>query len=438
MRAGWNVNRRTATSAVYSLAAVALLVTLWAVADVRPSPILFFVFAVPFVWLEIHSVEVNDKLRISSSIMVLLSAGVVFDSGSRALGMALMAGLWPFVPADFRERRVFFPAVNFSQAVISAAVAGVILDTLDPGDVESVGGLIGTAGAAVAAAVAFAVLSALQLRLLIRVALNSSQVAAWTDMGRIVVTFAVLGAIGGMLGATLVAMNEIVLLPVFFIIYLIGQLAFQSYADLRQAHETTVQGFIKTLEAKDMFIHGHTARVASFSQMIGQELGFTPKHLEELRWAALLHDIGAVAVPRDLLRNRRSLTDEEQAQLLTNMENVEQELYESEFLRPMMERAARLRIRFSESPGDEVTHDAQVLAVAKWFDSVTNTRVQGQALTQDRALAQLRAESPYRYDPKVVDAFERALHASGFQYGAVEYDSTKTLEDYAREAMYER
>ena len=143
-------------------------------------------------------------------------------------------------------------------------------------------------------------------------------------------------------------------------------------------------------------------------------------------------------MPRDLLRNRRSLTDEEQAQLLTNMQNVERELHESDFLRPMMERAARLRDRFSDSPDDDVTPDAQILAVAKWFDSVTNTRVQGQALTQERALSQLKSESPYRYDLRVVEAFERALDASGFQYGAVEYDSNKTLEDYAREAMYDR
>ena len=61
-----------------------------------------------------------------------------------------------------------------------------------------------------------------------------------------------------------------------------------------------------------MFVHGHTARVATFAGMIGQRLGYTPNDMERLRWAALLHDIGAVAVPRDLLRNRRSLTDEEQ------------------------------------------------------------------------------------------------------------------------------
>ena len=148
MRAGWNLNRRTATSAVLLCVALVAIAVLWFTADARPQPLLFLVFAVPFVWLEIHSVEVNDKLRISSSIMVLLSAGVVFESGTRALGMALMAGLWPFVPADFRERRVFFPVVNFSQAVLAAAAAGLTLDILAPADVGTAERLVGTAGAA--------------------------------------------------------------------------------------------------------------------------------------------------------------------------------------------------------------------------------------------------------------------------------------------------
>jgi HD-GYP domain-containing protein (c-di-GMP phosphodiesterase class II) len=251
-------------------------------------------------------------------------------------------------------------------------------------------------------------------------------------------SYTALGAIGGTLGATLRELETIVLLPVFFVTYLIGQLAFQSFADLRQAHDSTVRGCIKTLEAKDMFVHGHTARAASFANMIARELGLNPSRIEQIRWAALMHDVGAVAVPRDLLRNRISLTDEEQTQLLANMENVERELLESDFLRPMMERAARLRMRFSEAPKDEITADAQILAVAKWFDSVTNTRVQGQALTQEKALSQLRAESPYRYDPRVVEAFAWALDASGFEYGALDFDNSRTAEDYAKEAMYDR
>ena len=437
MRAGKQVSRRVVTGVLYSAVAVGVLVWLAFNRDLPPFTLLF-VFAIPYFWLEVHTVEVNDRLRISSSIMVLLSAGVVFGPDSRAFGMAVLSGFWPFVPADFKERRIFFPLASFGQLVVSGAAAGLTLDLVAPLEVVDGTTLLQTAGAAVLAAVVYSALNTAHIQIIRRVVMKSVQIAPWTDMGNLVLSFTALGAIGGLLGATLIYMESIVLLPVFFVIYLIGQLAFQTYADLREAHESTIRGFIKTLEAKDMFVHGHTARVASFARMIGQELAFSPTRMERLRWAALLHDVGAIAVPRDLLRNRRSLIDEEQAQLLVNTENVESELIQSDFLRPMMERAARLRVDFADSPDDDVTADAQVLAVAKWFDSVTNTRIQGKALTQEAAIAQMRAESPQKYDPRVVEAFAAALEASGFQYGAVEFDSTKTREDYAKEAMYDR
>ena len=434
--AGRRWDRRTAFAVAHLLVA-GIFVVFLAVTHTFPNIVSFLVFAIPYVWIELHSVEVNDKLRATSGAMVLLSAGVWFGPGSAALGMACMGILWPFVPADFRERRVFFPAVNLAQMVIAGGCAGLILELSLPQEIGDPASLLVTAAASTLAALVYTALNSLQVRMIVRVALGQTQLFPWTDMSLILVWQAAMGAIGGTLGATLKVVG-IVLLPIFFVVYLIGQLAYKSYADLREAHESTIRGFIKTLEAKDMFVHGHTARVAGFARMIGEEMGFSPNRMELIRWAALLHDVGAVAVPRDLLIHRRSLTDEEQAQLLANTENVESELLQSDFLRPMMERAARLRLRFSESPDDEVTADAQVLAVAKWFDSVTNTRVQGQSLTQERALSQLRSESPGRYDPEVVDAFTRTLQASGFQYGAVEYDSSKTREDYAKEAMYDR
>ena len=84
MRLGINVNRRTLFAAVYLALALAVLVALYIDAG-PPTTTLFLyfaVFAVPYVWLEVHSVEVNDKLRVSSSVMVLLSAGVWFGDSA--------------------------------------------------------------------------------------------------------------------------------------------------------------------------------------------------------------------------------------------------------------------------------------------------------------------------------------------------------------------
>lgn len=212
----------------------------------------------------------------------------------------------------FESGAFSFRAVNLAQMVIAGGCAGLILELSLPQEIGDPASLLVTAAASTLAALVYTALNSLQVRMIVRVALGQTQLFPWTDMSLILVWQAAVGTIGGTLGATLKVVG-IVLLPIFFVVYLIGQLAYKSYADLREAHESTIRGFIKTLEAKDMFVHGHTARVAGFARMIGEEMGFSPNRMELIRWAALLHDVGAVAVPRDLLIHRRSLTDKELA-----------------------------------------------------------------------------------------------------------------------------
>ena len=104
-----------------------------------PNWFLWFPFAALFVLLEFFAVEVNDRLLQSSSIMVVMTAGVIFAimPGSDALyAMTVMAALGAVVPADFRERRWFQPMANFGQLALSGAAAGLLLDLnlreLDP------------------------------------------------------------------------------------------------------------------------------------------------------------------------------------------------------------------------------------------------------------------------------------------------------------------
>jgi hypothetical protein len=81
-------------------------------------------FAGLFVLLELFTVEVNDRLFHSSSIMVVMTAGVIFalqPESSAMFAMALMAGLGAFVPDDFKQRRWFQPMANFGQLALSGA-----------------------------------------------------------------------------------------------------------------------------------------------------------------------------------------------------------------------------------------------------------------------------------------------------------------------------
>ena len=123
-------------------------------------------------------------------------------------------------------------------------------------------------------------------------------------------------------------------LPLTFVVFFVGHMTFSSYSLLREAQESTLRGFIKALEAKDLYTRGHTERVAYFSELIGKELGFSGTQLERLRWAALIHDVGKLAVPRELIRKRARLTDEEYEHMQEHVHLVE-DLGRSSGVRPI-------------------------------------------------------------------------------------------------------
>ena len=114
-----------------------------------------------------------------------------------------------------------------------------------------------------------------------------------------------------LLGTTIVFVPEPAVTPLILVVYLIGHLSLSSSAQLREAHEATLRGFVKALEAKDLYTRGHTERVAYFAQLTGQELCFSGTQLERLRWAALIHDVGKLAVPGELIRKKGRLTADE-------------------------------------------------------------------------------------------------------------------------------
>jgi HD-GYP domain-containing protein (c-di-GMP phosphodiesterase class II) len=216
------------------------------------------------------------------------------------------------------------------------------------------------------------------------------------------------------------------MLPLIFAVFYLAQMTFASYAQLREAQESTLRGFIKALEAKDLYTRGHTERVAYFANLIGQEMGFSGTRLERLRWAALIHDVGKLAVPRDLIRKRARLTDEEYEEMQAHTHLVEDLLAEVEFLQPMVSIAANHHTHFDgngygpagTSFDSRPPVEASILGVADSFDAMTSTRSYRVALTQEYAFTELRRCSGTQFDPEVVEAFITALTRREERYGS--------------------
>ena len=131
--------------------------------------------------------------------------------------------------------------------------------------------------------------------------------------------------------------------------------------------------------------------MAGFARVAAERLGFEPERLERLRWAALIHDVGKVAVPSALLHKPDSLTDDEYRRMVRHMRVVEDVLAGVDFLAPMVAIAAAHHALLDGST--EVAIEGRILAAADAFDAMTSTRSYRSAVTQRTAFDQL-ASSP--------------------------------------------
>jgi hypothetical protein len=417
-----------------------------AVLDGRfPSFWRWLLFAVAFVVLEFNSVEVNDRLFQSSSVMVALTAGIVFaiDGTSAALGLTAMAALGPFLPADLREHRWFQPMANMGQMMISAGAAGLILDLMlaDVG-VATRSDIARIVAAGVTASIAYTVINWQMVRVAVRFVYRTRDVVPWSRMSVLSGSLAVMGIIGGLLGAT-IALVDPAVTPLILVVYLIGHLSVSSQAQLREAHEATLRGFVKALEAKDLYTRGHTERVAYFAQLTGQELSFSGTQLERLRWAALIHDVGKLAVPGELIRKKGRLSADEYLDMKAHAHLVEEILAEVEFLEPMVDIASSHHSHYDGSgyggrghrSGTQPSLESCILAVADAFDAMTSTRSYRMALTQAFAIEELRQHAGTQFHPDVIDALERGLKKVGETYGSRNLDDEELARRLAEQQV---
>jgi hypothetical protein len=423
--------RRMILATAYAVAGLGALAAA-AVFGEFPSFLRWSLFALAFVVLEFYSVEVNDRLFQSSSVMVALTAGVVFalEGHSAALGMAAMAALGPLVPADLRERRWFQPLANFGQLTVSAALAGAVLDlALANVGFATRNDLLLIVIAGVAASLVYTTCNSLLVRVAVRSVYGRRDYVPWSRMPVVLGSLLTMGIVGALLGAT-IFLAEPAVTPLILAVYLIGHLSVSSHAQLREAHESTLRGFVKALEAKDLYTRGHTERVAYFAQITGTELSYTGTQLERLRWAALIHDVGKLAVPAELIRKKGRLTSTEYEEMQAHAHMVEEILAEVDFLQPMVEIASGHHSHFDGSgyggrghqDGRRPSLDSCILAVADAFDAMTSTRSYRMALTQQFALDELRRHAGTQFHPDVIDALERALARVGESYGSRDVD----------------
>jgi len=166
----------------------------------------------------------------------------------------------------------------------------------------------------------------------------------------------------------------------------------------------------RALEERD-HTKGHGARVAALAEPVARLLGWDAERLATLRFGAPLHDIGKISVRAELLRKSGPLTIAERVEIETHPSAGAALVAPLRYARHALPYVLFHHERWDGSGypsglrGDAIPIEGRLLAVADAFDAMTSTRPYCDALTTDRALAEIAICSRSQFDPTVAEAF---------------------------------
>ncbi len=186
----------------------------------------------------------------------------------------------------------------------------------------------------------------------------------------------------------------------------------QQMSDL---HLATIEALALAIDAKDQTAQTHIRRVQAYAAGLARALGMSANDIQGVKTAALLHDIGKLAVPEHILSKPGPLTQEEFQKIRIHPQVGAEIIGAVPFPYPVAPLILSHHERWDGKgyphglKGEEIPLGARILSIVDYFDALTSERPYHKAMTHEAALALLQQESAKALDPRVVDTFVEML-----------------------------
>jgi putative two-component system response regulator len=188
-------------------------------------------------------------------------------------------------------------------------------------------------------------------------------------------------------------------------------------AAVRQREEKTVARLMAAMAARTGESEMHIRRVGLYASSLANSLGWTAQNAYDIQIAAMMHDIGKIAVPSEILLKSDKLTPEEYEIVKTHSEAGAEILHGTQI--EMLDMAKEIALYHHEKwdgsgypramPGDAIPESARITAIVEVYDALMSRRPYREAFSEDEALNLLRSEKGKQFDPQILEWFFRLV-----------------------------
>ena len=184
-------------------------------------------------------------------------------------------------------------------------------------------------------------------------------------------------------------------------------------SDIRQAQEEIIFRLLSATQCRDEETGAHVRRVGLMSEVLARAAGWTDAEADCIRHAAPMHDVGKIGIPDAILHKPGKLTPDEFSIMKKHTLIGARMLANSKA--PVLQMAAKIAIGHHERwdgagyphslSGDQIPESARIVAIVDVYDALTHARVYKPAMSEEEALAVMRAESGAQFDPLLLAHF---------------------------------
>lgn len=183
-----------------------------------------------------------------------------------------------------------------------------------------------------------------------------------------------------------------------------------------QMIEEAIDTFVGFIDAKDPYTHGHSKRVALYTRMIAEEMGYKDEELNRIYYIALLHDCGKIGVPDSVLEKPGRLTDEEFEIIKSHASKGNEVLQSFKSIEGVADGAHYHHERYDGRgypeglKGEDIPLIARMICVADSFDAMNSNRVYRDKLSKEKIVSEIETNKGKQFDPQIADVMLKLIN----------------------------